>query len=161
MALHKTLSSDMRNFLKDVQPDGNLRGPLLDDKEGLLLMALMSNWIMDHNAKMQWNGAEGLNGATASTLAPAGGVRSGSTDVVVTDSLDKHNWLDQSSTVLCTVTGTATGKLVNGVAGPITLTMVDGKASVAWSATSAGTIILTLSASNPSMSHDVLTITLS
>ncbi len=161
MALHKTLSSDMRNFLKDVQPDGNLRGPLLDDKDGLILLALMSNWIMDHNAKMQWDASEGLNGATASTLAPASGVLSGSTDVVVTDSLDKENWLDQTSTVLCTVTGTATGKTINGEAGPLTLTMVDGRASVEWAATSTGTIILTLSASNPSMSHDVLTITLS
>jgi hypothetical protein len=113
---------------------------------------------------MQWNGTGGPNGTGASALAPAASVLSVDAEVWVTDTFNMRDILNQTSMVTVSITGgTATGATIDGGAGPVVLTMVDGKASVLAAATSTGTIILGLSAPSPAGLNvaDVLTITLS
>lgn len=69
---------------------------------------------------------------------------------------------NQAQTVVITLTGTATGKLVNGVAGPITLALVDGAASVTLARTAGSadeTIIATLTAPTTGSANGAFTLT--
>jgi hypothetical protein len=132
------LSSDIRNFIKDSQL-GLTNGPVIGDREGLELLGQVVNWVTSHDSQLVLSGP----------AAPAASARTNTVTLSIEDAAGKLNNMNQTSTVVVTVTGGASGKLINGVAGPITVTMVDGQASLAVSATSVGTLILGLSAPSP------------
>lgn len=93
------------------------------------------------------------------------GVKEG-TNVIV-EVVDAHAgsriYCDNETHVTVTITGgSATGKKIDGVAGPTVYTMVDGKVTIAVSATGAGNVTLGLSASDPSLTQtSTCTVTLS
>lgn len=157
------LSKALRNLLAEHQAGRNKAQKMADSRVQEMIENL-SDWIDSHNSLFQWNASEGLNGSTASTLAPAAGALSATVEVDLTDSLNKVNLFNQSAQVTVSITGgTAAGRAINGGSSPVVLTMVDGKASLLASATGTGTVILGLSAPSPAGLgvSDALTITFS
>jgi hypothetical protein len=157
------LSKSLKNLLKEHQLGRNKAQKMADSRVQEALEAL-ADWVSSHDSLFQWNAAEGLNGATASTKAPAALALSTTVEVDLTDSLNKTNTFAQNASVTVSISsGTATGKKINGGTAPIVLSMVDGKATLTASATAAGTMVLGLSAPSPAglAVSDVLTITFS
>lgn len=157
------LSNELRRLIQSAEL-GETNDAKYVDRHAQEALAALIMWVESHDSLFQFLGAEGLNGATASTLAPAGGVLSVDVEVDLTDTLNKLDTFNQSAEVTVTMFGgSATGKKLNGGTSPVVLTMQDGKATVTASATSTGTMILHLSAPSPASLGvtDVLTITLS
>jgi hypothetical protein len=156
------LSKDLRNIVKGVEA-GDDDGQLFASRQVMDALGALLSWVGSNDTLIQWDGSEGLNGATGSTLAPAAGVLSASVKMKVTSADNVQNPFRQNGKATVTLTGTATGKTINGVAGPLVVELVDGEAEVLLAGTSTGTIIATLSAGLPSQlsATDVLTVTLS
>jgi hypothetical protein len=156
------LSKDLRNMIKAVE-SGDDDGQLFASRQVMDSLGELIKWVEGGDSLIQWDASEGLNGVGASSLAPAASVLSVSANMKVTNSGDQHNPLRQNASVMVTLSGSATAKSINGVAGPLLVELVDGAASVTLAATSTGTIIATMSAGLPSQlsAIDVLTVTLS
>jgi hypothetical protein len=156
------LSKDLRNIVAAVE-SGDDSGQLFASRQVMEALGALIGLAEAGDTRIQWEGSEGLNAATASTLAPAGGVLSVSVNLKVTNANNVHNPLRQNAKATVTLTGTASDKTVNGVAGPLEIELVDGAASVVLAASTTGTIIATLSLGSPAAlsATDVLTVTLS
>lgn len=156
------LSNDLRNLVSGAETGSN-KGRKFASSQVMEALRAIVLWAEAGDTLIQWNGTGGYNGTGASALAPAGGVLSVSAGMAVTNAANTPNPFRQNATVLVTLTGTATGKTINGVAGPATISLVDGLKSVTLAGTSTGTIIATMSAASPAQlsGTDVLTVTLS
>lgn len=156
------LSNEARNLVLSAEAGRNDDQKFMS-REAQELMAALILWAEAGDTRMQWNGAEGLNGGTGNTLAPAGGVLSTPADMYVTNASNTPDPFRQNASVHVTLTGTAAGKKINGVAGPLVIDLVDGHAQVTLSATGTGTVIATMSSPLPSplLGADVLTVTFS
>ena len=157
------LSQILRNYIIDLK-DGNLGGLHISDRDGLEMMGALLNHLESSYNLILWNsGAEGLNGTTANTAASA--IADGETNIaklVMADVNDTTNLTSQGNSVTVTVTGTATNKTIdtgdgNGaVAGPVTVSLVDGEATLTTKAdyTNGQTYIMTLSAPSAGKTAD-------
>ncbi len=156
------LSKDLRNIIAGVE-SGDDSGQLFASRQVMEALGALISWVEGGDTLIQWDGDEGLNGATASTLAPAALVTSVDVKLKVTNAANVQDPLRQNASATVTLTGTATAKTINGVAGPLVVELVDGEAEVTLAATTTGTIIATLSAGSPAAlsATDVLTVTLS
>lgn len=149
------LSKELRNFVTDMR-DGKIDGQVIGDSDGLLMMGAILNHLEDAAKFILWNsGVEGLNGVTVNTAAAAIALAHTSTvKLAMADASNNINKMSQGNQVTVTLTGTATNKLIdigdgNGfVAGPVTVSLVDGEASMTVKADYATTqtVVLTLSA---------------
>lgn len=157
------LSKELRNFISDMK-DGKVDGLHISDSDGLVMLGAVLNHLEDASKFILWNsGVEGLNGTTANTAAAA--IALAHTNVVklaMADANNNINKMSQGNSVTITLTGTAANKLIdigdgNGfVAGPVTVSLVDGEASMTVKADydTTETVILTLSAPSAGKTAD-------
>jgi hypothetical protein len=151
------LSKDLRNFIVDLK-DGKIDGLHISDRDGLELMGAMLNQLEGAYKLILWNsGTQGLNGTTVNTDVAA--IATGHTNTVklaMADSGNTVNTMSQGNQVTITLSGTATNKTIdigdgNGfVAGPVTVKLVDGEATMTTKADYATTQTLVLTLSAPS-----------
>lgn len=135
------LSQDVRNFIKDLR-DSSLDGLHISDRSGLELLGAVVNWMESRDSAYDIDYSSG---------APAGGARSSLVNLKLNDADGVKNLFNQTSKVTVTITGgTATGPTIDGAAGPTEYTMQDGEKEIAVAATSTGTVVLGLSAPDPS-----------
>ena len=134
------MTNGLRRFMLGQQSLPPFVGPSLSRRELDEAVAELAAWRMSANTKF-W---------LTLLAVPAGGARSASVMLAVYDANSNLNTFDQSSYCTVSITGGgATGKKINGVAGPIVVHMVNGQALLTVTATSVGTLILGLSAPSP------------
>lgn len=155
------LSTDLRNFITDLK-DSKLDGLHLSDRAGLEMLGEVLNHLDSMSKFILWNsGTEGLNGTTANTDSIAAGVAATKqVKLAMADADNIVNKMSQGSQVTITLSGTAANKLIDVgagyVAGPVTVTMVDGEFTMMTKADydAAETLILTLSAPSAGKTAD-------
>ena len=134
-----SLSNNEREFLLNAAL-GKKDGPFIPKRELLDIVGNMANWITSHSTKF-W---------LTLLAVPGAGVRTAQVKLAVYDASSIQNVFDQTSYCTVSITGGgAAGKKINGVAGPLVITMVDGEATIEVSATGVGTAILGLSLPSP------------
>lgn len=117
---------------------------------------LIKQWILLNDVYAQFAaGNDGINGVfTPNTyIGPMAGTQ---VEVHVTDGDGTRDLLNSVSTVVMEIVGgSASAPKINGVNGPVTLTMAQGKATAMISASGAGTVDITMTATT----HPSVTLT--
>lgn len=149
------LSTELKNFVRDLK-DSKLDGLHISDRSGLELLGAMLNYLESRAKLILWSsGVEGLNGTTANTDAASIATDEQNTVTLsMSDASDTEYPLSQDNQVTITLSGTSSSQTIdigdgNGqVAGPVTATLLNGKATMTTQATytNGQTLILTLSA---------------
>jgi hypothetical protein len=114
--------------------------------------------------QIQWVIAGTPHDSTAAALDLADNSKTSYSTLALTlaDANNVLNRFKQAQTVVVTLTGTATGKKINGVAGPLTVALVDGTASITLSRTAGSadeTIVATLTVPTTGSANGAFTLT--
>jgi hypothetical protein len=120
---------DQRNFIL-AAAHTPFEGQIPDDRDSAAFLGFLSNWVQAQDTKF-----------SAASVAGAAGSFSATVTVSIENAAGALDAFNQSSQITVNASGSHT-PLLNGAAGPLVLTMVDGQASFTLSATAAGSVTL-------------------
>lgn len=148
--------------LKHLQDTGSISVTSTFDT-GAVSASNITSWVLSNDAYVQFSP---INGPSTDNAYSASHTVGANTSLVITNGVGIVDTLNNISTVQVSVTGgSATSPLLNSHASPITVTFVNGSASINVKASSAGTVLLGLaSPTHPSViltASDTATVTLS
>ena len=153
-------SKDLENLIANAN-DGSTNGQKFGSPLFHEAFAALIFWAAESASLIQWVLDGVPHSSSAATAAPASGARSYTAGLQLGDANNNLNPWKSAQSVVITLTGSATGALINGLPSPQTIALVDGAASVVLSGTSTGTIIATPSAPTTGAAVGALTVTLS